>query len=119
MWARRLRVAGAVREAVRGKDLVIFLLGSRYLDALEPPIAADTGQRLIFLAKPSEATRLAGDGVVVVPAGRDQATRYGAGLVSLKGRMFERWAKAVARSPQLLDETRRDATPATFLRILG
>lgn len=117
-WARRLGVPQAVRAAARDSDLAVFLLGSRYLDAIEPPIETQYGQRLIFLAKPSEATRLAGEGVVTVPAGKDQV-RYGAGLVALKGKMFELWATAVAKSPLLLEETRNDPTPATFLRALG
>jgi hypothetical protein len=118
-WAYQLGIPKAVREAVYKADLGIFLLGSRYLDAIEPPIAAQGSQRLIFLAKPAEATRLAGHGVVTVPAGKDQASRYRAGLVALKGKMFELWAKAVAHTPQLLEETRDDHTPATFLRALG
>jgi hypothetical protein len=117
-WARQLGAPQAVREAASDADLAVFLLGSRYLDAIEPPIAAQGGQRLIFLAKPSEATRLAGQGVVTVPAGKDQV-RYGAGLVAFKGKMFELWAKAVANTPRLLEETRSDRTPATFLRAFG
>jgi hypothetical protein len=119
-WARRLAVPQAVRTAARDAGLVIFLLGSRYLDAIDPPICAThEGQRLIFLAKPAEASRLAGNGVVTIPAGKDQASRYGSGLVALKGKMFELWAQAVAQTPWLVDETRDDPTPATFLRALG
>lgn len=117
-WARRLSVPQSVRDALRDADLAVFLLGSRYLDAIEPPITAAPGQRLVFLAKPSEATRLAGRGVIVVPAGKEQATRYGSGLVALKGKMFELWADAVARKPTLLEETAVDGTPTTFLGAL-
>jgi hypothetical protein len=74
---------------------------------------------LIFLAKPSESSRLAGAGVVIVPAGKDEATRYRSGLVALKGKMFERFAEAVTRRCELFDEIRVDASPATFLNALG
>jgi uncharacterized protein DUF6884 len=117
-WAQQLGVPQEVREAIRDADLAIFLLGSRYLDAIEPPIVGHGSKRLVFLAKPSEATRLAGGGVVTVPAGKDQASRYGSGLVALKGKMFELWAKAVANTPELLEATRNDQTPATFLGAL-
>jgi len=59
-WARRLGVASGVRAALEDVELAIFLLGSRYLDAIGPPIAARDRQRLVFLAKPSESLRLAG-----------------------------------------------------------
>jgi hypothetical protein len=62
-------VASGVRAALEDVELAIFLLGSRYLDAIGPPIAARDRQRLVFLAKPSESLRLAGPGVLIVPAG--------------------------------------------------
>ncbi|HCW51134.1 MAG TPA: hypothetical protein DGR79_03570 [Clostridiales bacterium] len=117
-WARHLRIPHDVRRACGGYDLVIFLLGSRYLDALDPPIATAPGQRLIFLAKPSDAPRLVGPGVTVVPAGKAE-TRYGAGLVALKGWMFRLFASAVARTGEaLLEDVMRDDTPGAFLRAL-
>jgi hypothetical protein len=113
-WARHLRVPGDVRASLEDFEVAIFLLGSRYLDAIDPPIAAHNGQRLVFLAKPSETSRLAGAGVVIVPAGKSEATRYGSGLVALKGRMFERFAEALAGRRELFDEIKADHSPATF-----
>jgi len=117
-WARHLGVHSNVRTALEDVEVAIFLLGSRYLDAIDVPIAARNGQRLIFLAKPSESKRLAGAGVVIVPAGKSE-TKYGAGLVALKGKMFERFAKALACRRELLDEIKADDSPATFLKALG
>ena len=98
--------------------MAIFLLGSDYLHAIDPPIVARHAQRLVFLAKPSEASRLAGAGIVIVPAGRAE-TRYGAGTVALKGKIFERFADALAERRELLDEIKADPSPATFLSALG
>ena len=117
-WGRRLGVPSDVRAALEDVDVAIFLLGSRYLDAIDPPIAARDGQRLVFLAEPSESSRLAGAGVVIVPAGKSE-TRYGAGLVALKGKMFERFAEALAERRELFDEIKADSSPATFLNALG
>jgi hypothetical protein len=118
-WARRLGVPSGVRAALKGVEVAVFLLGSRYLDAVDPPIAAGGGQRLVFLAKPSESSRLAGAGVVTVPAGKPEATRYGSGLVALKGKMFERFAEALAGRHELFDDVKADSSPATFLNALG
>jgi len=118
-WARHLGVAAAVREACAGYPLVVFLLGSRYLDAVEPPLAAGGAQRFVFLARPAETTRLAGPGVTIVPAGAREATAYGAGLVALKGKMFRLFALGLARSDgALLEDVLRDDTPASFVRAM-
>jgi hypothetical protein len=117
-WGRRLGLPGAVRAALDDYDVVIFLLGSDYLDAIDPPIAAREGQRLVFLAKPSESSRLAGTGVVTVPAGQSE-TRYGAGYLALKGKMFERFAEALAGRCELLEAIKADRSPSTFLNALG
>ena len=117
-WARHLGVPSDVRAALGEVEVAIFLLGSKYLDAIDPPIAARDGQRLVFLAKPSESSRLARAGVVIVPAG-SSATKYGAGLIALKGKMFELFALALARRPELLGEIKADPSPATFLNALA
>lgn len=44
-WAKRLGVPLAVRDAVGAADLAVLLLGSRYLDAIDPPIAAKRASR--------------------------------------------------------------------------
>ncbi len=97
-WARRLGIPAAVRAAIRPYPLVIFLLGDKYLSAIEPPLRAGRGQRLIFFARPSEG-RLDGPGVVVVPTGQELCARYGAGNIGLKGAMFEALARGVATAP--------------------
>ncbi len=118
-WARHLGVAAAVREACAGYPLVVFLLGSRYLETVEPPVAAGGVQRLVFLARPAETNRLAGRGVTIVPAGAREATAHGEGLVALKGKMFRLFALGLARSDgALLEDVLRDDTPASFVRTM-
>jgi hypothetical protein len=118
-WAQHRHVPSDVRAALQDVKVAIFLLGSRYLDAIHPPIPARNGQRLIFLAAPSEASRLAGAGVVTVAAGKSEATRYRSGLVALKGKMFEHFAEALAGQRELFDELIADDFPATFLKALS
>lgn len=116
-WARHLNVPNDVRAALQGTDLAIILLGSDYLDAIDPPIKTLDGQRLVYLAKPDESYRLSGAGVVTVPAGQAQ-TKYGAGYVALKGKMFELFADTLAARPDLLHDIKADPSPASFLRAI-
>jgi hypothetical protein len=55
--ARRLRIAEAVRETICGWSLVFFLLGESYLQAIQPPVQPEPGQRLVFIDKPQASMR--------------------------------------------------------------
>lgn len=46
-WSDALGIAAGVRAAIRGSDLVVLLLGARYLDSVQPPLAAREEQRLV------------------------------------------------------------------------
>jgi hypothetical protein len=111
-WARQLGVPSDVRACLVDVEVAIFLLGAKYLDAINPPIPAHSGQRLVFLAAPSESSRLAGAGVVMVSAGQAAATRYRSTNMALKGKMFERFAEALAARRELLGEIIADPSPA-------
>lgn len=113
----RLGVPAAVSALLPGRDIVFLLLGSDYLSALGPPPPASPEQRLVYLARPGE-TRVA-RGSVVVPAGKAEASRYGAGLVALKGRMLELVGAAVLRGGAgVLEEVKADSTPSTLIALL-
>ena len=73
----------------------------------------------MFFAKKDWFPTLKGPGVTLVPAGKPEASRYGAGLVSLKGKMFYLFARAlVAQGESLWKEVLRDPSPATVTRAL-
>ncbi len=102
---------------IRGIPLVVFLLGAAYLDAVEPPVKPEPGQRLLFLAAPAEASRLLAPGVTVVPAGKAEARSYGSGLVALKGKMFLCLARALTgHGYGLWLGLIEDGTSGTFMR---
>jgi hypothetical protein len=116
-WARRLGVAESIRRAIQGYDLVFVLLGSDYLDAIDPPLTGTNGQRLVFFAPLKEAKRI-GMGTLV-PAGPDEGTRFGAGLIALKGRMLELLGSAVlTEGASLLDQIAADQSPKPILAAL-
>jgi len=115
-WARALGIADAVRKAIQGQPLVIFLLGESYLNAIDLPIASLPGQRLIFVAKPVLAGQLSAAGVTLVPAGEKERKRFGDRHTALKGRLFELYAECLCdEGVSLWERTCADTTPATFL----
>jgi len=119
-WARHLGVPRGVRDAIAGFKLVFFLLGDRYLDVIDPPPMPVTGQRLVFLTKPAKERVLRGPGITVVPAGRRQVTAYGAGLIALKGRMFDLFARTLVREGlSCWEAVYGDDSAASFLRALA
>lgn len=108
-WAAYLGIPAAVRAAAATYPLVTFLLGDRYLSAVEPPVPAQPGQRLIYFARPGEG-RVEGPGVTLVPVHLALCGRFHAGMVALKGAMFAALARAVAKDPAWLDQIWADDT---------
>jgi hypothetical protein len=118
-WARQIGAADGIRARLPGHDLVIVLLGSLYLEAVDPPLPVADGQRIIYFAKAAERGRLTRDGGVAVLAGARESTRYGMGIIGLKGRMLELFAQAVAREGQpVVDEVYADDTGSVMTAIL-
>jgi len=119
MWSRRLGIAQALRDVIVGVPLAVFLLGSRYLDAIEPPVLTQRGQRLVFLSGDREEGRLVSRGVTVVRASVPEARSYRSGLIALKGRMFYLFCLALVTYGSLVwDAVMRDNSPASFVQAL-
>jgi hypothetical protein len=114
--AQRLGIPQALRQAIRDFEVVIFLLGKEYLIALHPSSLVPVPiQRLIFLA-PNTSLPFHPD-ATIVPAGLEE-TRFGAGLVALKGKMFELFAYGLCGRPEAWNEVLTDPTAETFLRLV-
>lgn len=113
--AQKLAIPQAVRQAIRDFEVVIFLLGKEYLLSTHPPIAPNGTQRLIFLAP--NAKLPFHPNATVVPVGL-QETRFGAGLVALKGKMFELFAYGLCSKPEAWNEVVNDPTAEAFLRLV-
>src|SRR5258708_32387646 len=96
-WARQIGAADGVRKRLPGHDLVIVLLGSVYLEAVDPPLPVIDGQRGIYFAREAERGRLTRTGSVLVPAGAAESSQYRMGVIGPKGSMLELFAQAVAR----------------------
>jgi hypothetical protein len=115
-WAQRRTIPQSVRTAIARRPLTVVLLGEDYLRAVEPPVEPSPGERVVFVAKPALKEQLGAPRVTVVPVAKQDARRYHAGYVALKGRMFELWAKGLARKgPKLWQQVCDDSTPVSFM----
>lgn len=71
-WSNYLNVHNDTIESMKGYDIVIFLLGGKYLKALQLPLENNENQRVIFLETKQE-----------------DATSFSYGLVGLKGYLMK------------------------------
>jgi hypothetical protein len=113
--AQKLGIPQAIRESAQGYEVVVFLLGKEYLLSTHPPLAPDLNQRFVFF---SSNLRIPFDpDSTVIPAGKGE-TRFGAGMVSLKGKMFELFAYGLCSNPEMWTHVLADKTPASVLNLI-
>lgn len=112
--AGQLGIPEAVREAVHGWECIIFL-GDKYLLSIQPLPHASRGQRFIFFT--STRTLPVESGLTVIPAGRTE-TRFGAGTVALKGKMFELFAAGLCGHQELWEQVLSDESSRTVLSLI-
>lgn len=113
-WSRQLGIHADLEAAVRGYDVVIFLLGEGYLKAAELPIESTPEQSFIFLASGGSAKTLPQHAAkqAVMTLGNQDAKRFGYGLVGLKGFLFHRLARMIVDRPEVLHEWHADPQAA-------
>ncbi|HTR24856.1 MAG TPA: hypothetical protein VMI10_12830 [Terriglobales bacterium] len=113
--AQRLGIPQALRQAIRDFEAVVFLLGKEYLLSTHLPLESGDTQRHIFLT--SNTNLPFHPSSTIVPAGLEE-TRFGAGVVALKGKMFELFAYGLCGRPEAWSEVLTDPTARTFLRLV-
>jgi hypothetical protein len=118
-WIRdrseKLGIPTAVRQAVVGFDVVLFLLGKEYLVSIHPPLSPEVNQRFVFFTSNVELPFHPDS--TIIPAGRNE-TRFGAGVMTLKGKMFERLASGLCNAPEMLDKLVSDNSSAAVLSLI-
>lgn len=97
----RLGIPTAMRKAIVGYDVVVFLLGKEYLISTQPPLAPEPNQRLVFFT--SDLKLPFNPNSIRIPAG-PMETRFGAGITALKGKMFELFALGLCGAPEMWDK---------------
>lgn len=89
-WSRTLRINESVSTAIQGYDLILFLLGDKYLRALELPIQTTEDQRLIFFASGTSRKLIPNKpNYFIYEVGQKDAKSFSYGLVALKGYLFK------------------------------
>ncbi len=88
----QLGVRAALARRLEGCELAVFLLSEDYLAAVDAPITAATSE--VYLT--SAASRLDAQGVIHVPAGRNESRLLRVGPRMVKAVIFSRFVDAVA-----------------------
>ena len=80
-WSNYLNIHSDVNEVIKGYDIVIFLLGGKYLKALQLPLETNENQRIIFLETK-----------------QDDAASFSYGLIGLKGYLMKLLFKHISQN---------------------
>lgn len=113
----RLGIPSALRKMIAEYAVVFFLLGDDYLRSARPPLVPAKGQKFVTFGSP-KLRRVAEGDVVIVPAAQEQATQFGDGVVTLKGRMFSLFAAGLQANPKAWAGFSQDRTPETLLHLM-
>ncbi|MDD3898356.1 MAG: hypothetical protein PHE82_05330 [Syntrophomonadaceae bacterium] len=105
-WAQFLKIHEKMEELLPPYDLVFFLLGEKYLQALQLPLAhVNNKQRLVFICSNSSQRLIPQEPpYYTVPLGPDDAREFRYGLVGLKGHLFKLFAAELIKNSSLMGE---------------
>ena len=116
-WSRFLNIHNDLEELIKGYDLVFFLLGEKYLRAIELPFKnIDLSKRLIFLASKNFKPP-AMEPYSFFEVGKREAIAYGYGLVGLKGYLFKLISEEIVANGIVLIERIKEE-PEVLLAVL-
>lgn len=106
-WAKFLNINKNLNEAIKGYDIVIFLLGDKYLRSLSLPVeSANENQRLIFLASKTSKKLIPNKKpYYFLEVGQEDAKSFSYGLIGLKGYLIKLLFNEISRNGlNILDE---------------
>ncbi len=96
-WARQLKITQNLQEKIENYDLIFFLLGDKYLQAVEWPLNLQENQKTLFFAGGSSKSRLLNwKNYCVLTIGENEAKEFKYGLIGIKGYLFAQLLKRVA-----------------------
>lgn len=99
-WAKQQRVTEDLKSQIQNYDLIFFLLGDKYLQAIEWPIPIRYDQKLIFFAGESSKQRiLLEDRNYLLSIGEKEAKKFKFGLIGIKGFLFAQLLTAAKKNP--------------------
>jgi len=118
-WSDYLKIHEDIDELITQYDLVLFLLGDKYLKAIQLPFqSASPAQKLVFLAGNSSKKMIPDTSpYYFVEVGQKDAKSFRYGLVGLKGYLFRLLAlDAIKANGDVFDRIYAD--PSDMLKIL-
>lgn len=97
-WTRFLKINQSLSQKIKGYDLVFFLLGDKYLRALELPLEVNNNKRLLFLASKTSRKLIPKEQpYYFIEIGQAEAKSFSYGLVGLKGYLFKLLAQEIVK----------------------
>ena len=105
-WSQKIGIHKDLDELVPKYDLVLFLLGDKYLKAVGLPFeSASTDQRLVFFASGTSKKMIPDrKPYFFVEVGQEDAKSFSYGLVGLKGYLFKLLAQDAVKEDATLFE---------------
>ena len=106
-WSRQIGIHKDLDALIPQYDLVLFLLGDKYLRAVNLPLENSTfAQKLVFFASGTSKKLIPERApYYFVEVGQEDAKSFSYGLVGLKGYLFKLLAQdAVAKDPTLFEK---------------
>lgn len=103
-WSKHLSITPTLQEWIQDYDLIFFLLGDKYLHAIEWPLKTRKDQKLFFFAgDASKHNILISPNYYVIGARKLEAMVFHSGLIELKGFLFRELLKQAATERNLWD----------------
>ncbi|AYB46279.1 tRNA-guanine transglycosylase DpdA [Paenibacillus lautus] len=96
-WAKQQNITQDLQQKVKDYDLIFFLLGDKYLQAIDWPIQLRDDQRAIFFAGGSSKSRILNwEHYHVLAIGEKEAKEFKFGLIGIKGYLFGQLLKQIS-----------------------
>jgi hypothetical protein len=119
-WSDHLKIPESVSNEISKYDLIIFLLGDKYIRSLQLPIkGVKENQKLVFLAsKTSKKLIPDTNPYYFLEVGQNDAKEFSYGLVGLKGYLFKLLSKEIVSKGKVLLNKIYD-NPTLIMEILN
>jgi len=105
LTSKYLGITSKLQGRILSYDLIFFLLGDNYLDAIEWPLFTRKDQRIIFFAGDSAKYKiLFKPNNYLFSAGKREAKVFHSGLIEIKGRLFAMLLQQLKHKLCLWDE---------------
>ncbi|RFU70002.1 tRNA-guanine transglycosylase DpdA [Bacillus sp. V59.32b] len=90
-WSKYISISQKLEKWIKDYDLIFFLLGDKYLQAIEWPLKTTEGQKLFFFAGDASKHKvLIAPNHYVIAARELEAKIFRSGLIELKGFLFNK-----------------------------